>query len=219
MILVIGKTKKSAERLAETFNIMGYLSLGVTASMAERELSPRFRAIVILYPAEIGTFHHLLSALSSSALKIPVFEIGKSDDERISISFAENTLPSTVIKKITQYLTVKGMAVIGKYRCAGFDASSELGEIYYFDRRIHLTKSEKMILRFLARSYPLAASAEDIIRFAIRPSRTPSPSSIRTHVSLMNKKFREHIGRQMIEFKDGEGYILITPENKKQILR
>ena len=219
MILVISKTKKNAERLAETFNVSGYLSLGVTASMAERELSPRFRAVVISNPEEIGMIDNLISALYSSALKIPIFVIGKCEDERISLSFAENALSSTVIKKITQYLTRNGMAVIGKYRCAGFDASTDLGEIYYFDKRIHLTKSQKMIFRYLARSYPLAASAEDIIRFAIRPSRAPSPSTIRTQVSLMNKKFREHIGRQMIEFKEKEGYILITPENKKQILR
>lgn len=221
MILVVSKSKKSSEKYAEMFNIMGYLSHGTVVSSAIGEISPRYRAIVILSDSLTTdlTFDSIITYASSVALKIPVFSIGKINDKRIVEAIPEGASHSHIIKIILRYLVLNEKPIIGKYKCAGFDCSTDLVKCFYFDKEIKLTKTEKMILRFLTRAYPLPQTAAEIIKYSIRPSRSPEPSSIRTHLSVMNKKFKDVLGRPMIEFVDREGYIIITPERKKGILR
>lgn len=219
MILVISKSKKNSARYAEALNTMGYLAYGVTTASALKELSPRYRAILIFEADTIAGLDIFLKNLTSSPLKIPIFAIGNENHEEISEIYPQTSLLSTVIKRITRYLVINELPVIGKYKCAGFDCSSELRDVYYFDKRISLTKTEKMIFRFLCRAYPLPVTAKDIIQYAIKPSHSPEPSSIRTHISKMNKKFKEAIARPMIEHSDRGGYIIITPENKRDILK
>ncbi len=221
MILVVSKSKRYSDRIAEMLNIAGYLAYGATASQAINEISPRYRAIILLTDSQtIPTpFGAVISACAAPALKIPVFSIGEFPDPRIAEVFPAGASLSSVIKRVIRYLVINEKPVIGKYKCAGFDASSDSSRVMYFDKEIRLTKTEKMILRFLTRYYPLPASANEIIKYAVRPSRSPEPSSIRTHISMMNKKIKASIGRPMIEFCDKEGYIIITPERKKGILK
>ena len=219
MILVISKSKKNSSRYAEALNTMGYLAYGVTSALALKELSPRYKAILVFDADIIAGVDIFLKNLSTSPLKIPIFAVGNVNHENFSEIYPNTTLLSTVIKKITRYLVLNELPVIGKYKCAGFDCSSELRDVYYFDKKIILTKTEKMILRYLCRSYPLPVTAKDIIQYAIKPSHTPEPSSIRTHISKMNKKFKETISRPMIEHSEQGGYIIITPENKREILK
>ena len=219
MILVISKSKQNSSRYAEALNTMGYLAYGVTSALALKELSPRYKAILVFDADIIAGVDIFLKNLSTSPLKIPIFAVGNVNHENFSEIYPNTTLLSTVIKKITRYLVLNELPVIGKYKCAGFDCSSELRDVYYFDKKIILTKTEKMILRYLCRSYPLPVTAKDIIQYAIKPSHTPEPSSIRTHISKMNKKFKETISRPMIEHSEQGGYIIITPENKREILK
>ena len=219
MILVISKSKKNSSRYAEALNTMGYLAYGVTSALALKELSPRYKAILVFDADIIAGVDIFLKNLSTSPLKIPIFAVGNVNHENFSEIYPNTTLLSTVIKKITRSLVLNELPVIGKYKCAGFDCSSELRDVYYFDKKIILTKTEKMILRYLCRSYPLPVTAKDIIQYAIKPSHTPEPSSIRTHISKMNKKFKETISRPMIEHSEQGGYIIITPENKREILK
>ena len=89
------------------------------------------------------------------------------------------------------------------------------GGVNYFDTRINFTKTEAMILRYLIRSYPLPKNAESILKYSFRPSRTPEPASIRTHISIMNKKLEAATGRRMIILEPGRGYLITTPEYAK----
>ncbi|MBR3806532.1 MAG: helix-turn-helix domain-containing protein [Clostridia bacterium] len=221
MILVISKSKRQAERLSEMLNIAGYLSYGLTPSQAISEISPRYRAVVIITDTQAlpAPFSSVISACSAPALKIPVFAIGECTEPGVAEVFHAGVSVSSLLKGIIRYLVINEKPIIGKYKCAGFDASADSARVMYFDKEIRLTNTEKMILRFLTRSYPLPVTADKIIKNAIRPSRSPEPSSIRTHISMMNKKFKAAIGRQMIEFCDKEGYIIITPERKKGILK
>ena len=219
MILVISKAKRTSVKLSETLNTMGYLAYGTTTSTAVNELSPRYRAILIFESDQISGLEIFLSALSSSPLNIPIFAIGNEYKNGINEIYPEKSLISTIIKKIVRYQVINNLPVIGKYKCAGFDCSSELRDVYYFDTQIKLTKTEKMIFRYLCRSYPLPVDTKDIIKYAIRPSHIPEPSTIRTHISKMNKKFKEAISRPMIEFSNRGGYIIITPENRREILK
>ena len=219
MILVISKSKRNAARVAESLNTMGYLAYGVAPGSALQEISPRYRAILISNCDEIVGLDIFLNNLSASPLNIPMFAIGNENRQGISEIYSPTLMLTTVIKKITRYLVINELPVIGRYKCAGFDCSSELRDVYYFDKRLSLTKTEKMIFRFLCRAYPLGVSAKDIIQYAIRPSHSPEPATIRTHISKMNRKFRAELSRKIIEFSDFGGYVIITPENRREILK
>ncbi len=218
MILVVSKSKSEAEKLAESFNIMGYLSLGVAGASAKDELTPSYHAIIVINPITIPSLDSLLY-YNSIGLKVPIFAIGDVEDGRFSEIYTQPVGTSILIKRIIRYLVINEKPIIGKYKCAGFDASAILPNIQFFDRPIKLTKTEKMIFRYLSVSYPLPVTADQIIKYAIRPSRNPEPSSIRTHISGMNKKFKDIIGRPMIDFFDRRGYLLITPDPRRGNIR
>ena len=78
-----------------------------------------------------------------------------------------------------------------------------------------MTRTEAMILRYLIARYPQPVSCKEIVKYAFRQSRAPEPSSVRTHVSLMNKKAESTIGKKIITFVPRRGYIVITPEFNK----
>ena len=74
-----------------------------------------------------------------------------------------------------------------------------------------------MILRYLIAYYPTPQSAKRIVKYAYKPTKKPEISSIRTHISVMNKKFRELTGRNLLLSLDKEGYVVSTPELVKTL--
>ena len=119
-------------------------------------------------------------------------------------------------ERIIDYANKNSLAKIGDYYLAGFDASNHTIGVNYFYTKIGLTKTEAMILRYLIRSYPIPQSADKILKYAFKPSRAPEAASIRTHLSLMNKKFESTIGRKMVILEPHRGYIILTPEYIKK---
>ena len=98
------------------------------------------------------------------------------------------------------------------YRLAGIDASCSNERVDVFDKAIAFTKTETMILRYLIAYYPTPQSAKRIVKYAYKPTKKPEISSIRTHISVMNKKFREKFGHSLISASEGGGYTVLTPE-------
>ena len=117
--------------------------------------------------------------------------------------------------KIIEYSRLNSKESIGDYRLAGFDASCDVVGVNYFFQKVNLTKTEAMILRYLIRSYPIPQKSEDILKYAFKASRLPDKSSIRTHISIMNKKFVSHLGDKMIVSVSHDGYRILTPEFAK----
>jgi hypothetical protein len=54
--------------------------------------------------------------------------------------------------------------------------------------------------------------ASEILKYAFRQSRLPDISNVRTHVSVINKKFRAMRGENLIGFEEGRGYVILTPD-------
>ena len=69
-----------------------------------------------------------------------------------------------------------------------------------------------MILRYLTASYPALQSAKSIIKYAFKQSKKPELSSVRTHISVMNKKFKDITGRNLFIGIPKQGYTVSTPE-------
>ena len=218
MLLIISPNRKIAKSVADTFYFMSILGYGTTIHDALSEISELYRAVLIINPSNFPDIKDYVKRLKSYKSDIPVFALA---DEDVTSSYANifdgyftnATFTPALASKIIAYANKNNKAKIGDYRLAGFDASSSVVGVNYFHKKINLTKTEAMILRYLIRSYPVPQRAEDILKYAFRTSRAPEPSSIRTHISIMNKKFDTIIGRKMVVLSPHKGYRILTPEH------
>ena len=136
----------------------------------------------------------------------------KSYSHLFSDVFARGTYASVILAKILEYTLKNSLPQPGDYKLAGIDLSCDISTPTYFTTPLPLTKTEAMIVKYLIRTYPRPTSAEEILKYAYRESRIPELSNIRTHVSIINKKFRELTSRNLIEMSFGKGYRVLTPE-------
>ena len=217
MLLIISQSKKTSRIISETFHYMSILSYGATPHEALSEVSILYRAVLIVNPEGFADINDYVNRIKSYRSDMPIFALTDGEPSRFYYDifdgiFTRPTLTSSLAEKIIDYANKNNKAKIGSYLLAGLDASSSRVGVYYFYDKINFTKTEAMILRYLIRSYPLPQKAKYILKYAFRPSRTPEESTIRTHISLMNKKFESVIGRKMITLVPGRGYMVLTPE-------
>ena len=222
MLLIISQSKRLAKSVQETFYYMSILSYGATPHEALSEVSGLYRAVLILNPESFPDINDYVARLKSYNTALPVFAFTESEEKSFYPDvfdgcFTRQTLTPGLASKIIGYANENNRAKIGDYRLAGFDASSDNTGVSYFDRKVTLTKTEAMILRLLLRSYPIPMSADTIIKYAFRPSNTPELSNVRTHISVMNKKMEQSLGRKMIVHAPSKGYLILTPEYEKII--
>ena len=217
MILVIDKTKKNAVSVAEMFFYMGVLTKGVTISDAFSEISNAYRAIVLLSPEAYPDAEDFIRRLRSYNLTAPIFTIGETESanyRHTPMSFSRSSYAAEILSKILQYAIDNRLPMPGDYKLAGLDLSCDAQTYSYFWTPFPLTKTEAMIVKYLIRTYPRQTSAEEILKYAYRETRTPEASNVRTHISVINRKFRELTGRNLIDMRIGVGYNIITPETE-----
>ena len=213
MILVIDKDKSGAETCAEIFNFMGILAYGASPSEAMSEMGIDYRAVLVSFPERIADCEDFVYRLRKYAKSVPIFALaakGTASDEFFDAVFNFNTLSSTLIRDITEYCRLHELAPVGCYRMAGIEASADSGEVFFKDKIIPLTKTEKMILRYLIRTSPSPKSPKEILKHAFKPSRAPLVSSVRTHVHQINRKLSCVPGAPKIVARY-DGYVIATP--------
>ena len=222
MLLIISQSKKIAKSVQETFYYMSFLSYGATPHEALSEVSGLYRAVLIINPEGFPDINDYVARLKSYNTALPVFAFTENEEKSFYPDvfdgvFTRQHLTPSLASKIIDYATESNRAKIGDYRLAGFDASSRTLGVSYFDRKLTLTKTEAMILRILLRAYPVPMSQDAIIKYAFRPSNTSELSSVRTHISIMNKKMEKALGKKMIVHAPSKGYLILTPEYEKII--
>ena len=222
MLLIISQSKMLAKSIQETFYYMSILAYGATPHEALSEISGIYRAALVINPDTFPDINDFVVRLKSYKSDLPVFALTDGEEKSFYADifdrvFTRRALTPLLASKIIDYANKNNRAKIGDYRLAGFDASSHLVGVSYFDRKVSLTKTEAMIMRYLLCAYPIPQTAEKIIKYAFKPSRAPEPPSIRTHISVMNKKLETSIGKKMIVHAQSKGYIILTPEYEKII--
>ena len=217
MLLIISKSKKISSEIAQTFRYMSILAYGATPTEALSEVSGLYRAALIINPLELGDTGDYIRRIKSYKRDLPIFAV--TDEEfdsallgQFDAVFRKPMFSPSLAQKIIEFANEHSRARIGDYRLAGIDASSDRVGVTYFDKRARLTKTEAMILRYLIRSYPLPQSSDSILKHVFKSSRMPEAASVRTHISLMNKKLEPITERKLIVSIAGEGYIVMTPE-------
>ncbi len=215
MILVIDQNKKNAASVADMFFYMGVLAKASTVGESFSEISDIYRAVILISPESFPDCRDYINRLRSYSSTVPIFAIGapdSSDSQLFARVFSPGTYASAVMTKILEYTLNNSLPQPGDYKLAGIDLSCDLANPTYFHTPFSLTKTEAMIVKYLIRTYPRPTSAEEILRYAYRESRTPEISNIRTHISIINKKFRKLTERNLIEMSFGKGYRVLTPE-------
>ncbi len=210
MILIINNSKQDALALSETFYYMGILSRGVTPREAKSEISPLYKAALLMDPEDIPLSDELIYVLrtQSSAL---IFGLTKSygTEKYFFDAVLKNTFYSAeTYESICSYFKNRDLPPPGIYRTQNIDASANLKLPLYMNSPLNFTKSETMILRTLISSYPIPKSSKDILKYAFRENRAPDRANVRTHISIMNKKFRDMHAKQLIEFSHDIGYTI-----------
>ena len=211
MILIVSTKLKNAEALVTGLSYMGILAHSAHPSEVSSEIGPRYRAAVVFNPHELPDENSLIAKLRAFNRTLPVFAVSERTASSEFTEVLEPTLPcARIASKILDYTAKSGK--VGEYRLAGLDLSPSLGIPTYFFRRLPLTPTEAMIIRFLIRAYPTPVGAKEILKYSFRPSRLPEASSVRTHVCAINRKFKESFGRPLIVSLPGQGYAVLTPE-------
>ena len=217
MLLIISQNKKLARSVAETFHYMSILSYAATPHEGLSEVSSIYRAVLIISPTSFPDINDYVGRIKSYRSDIPVFAITEDSPpsyypDIFDGIFTKSTFTPSLAQKIINYANENNRARIGDYFLSGFDASSDSVGVHFFNTKVDLTKTEAMILRYLIVSYPQPQKAESILKYAFKPGRAPEAASIRTHLSIMNKKMEASIGRKMITLEPHKGYLILTPE-------
>ena len=215
MILIINKSKKDARGLADMFYFMGVLTAATTPHEALSEISTSYRAVLIMNPDTLADKEDFVRRLRSYA-DIPLFAITRHPDSIDELLFdgiiKTTSYAAVAYRYIRDYTEEHNLRNPGSYKLAGINASVELYAPMYFNKGLPFTKTETMILRTLIKNYPNPTNSKDILKYAFRQTRLPDISNVRTHISVMNKKYRKITSRNVIALLAGKGYVILTLE-------
>lgn len=214
MLLIIDKSKKKANSTAEIFRYMGIVARAETPETALGEVSLLYRAVLLTSPDLVSDLGEYIKSLRSYVSSVPIFALS---DTKYFGNFTPDsvigakTTAAMIIKHIKEFCDKHSLIAPGEYKLAGLDASPSLGCVTYYSQPLNLTRTESMILRALMRTYPVPLSPKGILKYAFAQSRLPDVTGIRTHISSINKKFRDIEGRKLIISDDSRGYVILTP--------
>ncbi len=216
MILIVDTSRKNAESISDIFYYLGFITKAVTPAEVFKELSYCYKSLIICHPENIPDLREFVNNITSQFKSIPMFSISDDPDEYIKYPFIKNynrqDQPMLIIDDMLKELSQNGCKSIGYYRISGIEVNNKLKITTFFGDLLPLTKTETMILRYLIVTYPIPQSAKNILNYSFKPTRQPEITSIRTHLSSMNKKFRQFIDRNLIISIPEKGYVICTPE-------
>jgi len=222
MILTISKTPKHAHSISEMFYYMGIPCYAATPSEALSEISPIYSSVIIIAPNYLADKKDYVSRLRAYA-DVPIFALTDSPDEYDGLIsdgiIAQTSYVSKILNYLVEYTRENDRKIPGLYKLAGIDASVDLNLPIYFNKPLQFTKTETMILRVLISLYPVHLDAKNILKYAFRQSKLPENANVRTHISIMNKKFRQVTNRNLILSTPGLGYRILTPEIIDAVLK
>lgn len=213
MILIINKSRKEADSLAASFRYMGIVARGETPERATAEVSILYRAILLTDPEKLPDEYEYITKLRSYIGSIPIIALTDHTESlkgQYEVCVERAATASKLYQAIYRLCNVPDKASPGEYMLAGIDASIDRRIVTYFSEPIALTKTQRLILRFLIRAYPSPTAPKLILKYVFSQIKTPEVSSIKTHIYAINAKFKKHLGRNLIVSTDG-GYVIMTP--------
>ena len=217
MLLIIHNEKRKARAINDLMYHRGILSDIAAPHEVIGSIHNACRAIVFMEPNNIPDVEDLVEKIRIYNTGVPIFSLKSATSSDFSDSIFDSIIrvdagSSAMIYEIVSYQKKHNLPITSCYRLAGINASCQTNTVTVFDKPVKLTKTETMILRYLIAAYPGPRDTRNILHYAFKPLGKPEPTSIRTHVSLINKKFKALRNRPIIINIPGEGYVIGTPE-------
>ena len=211
MILVISSNGKSARALSDMLYHMGVLSFGIDEnSFSDKNLN-YLKAAVFLEPELLIKKREIaenIKAAKKDAVRLFVGSTEPTDENLFDAKLERGAFAAEIYELLSNEARKKGLCPPGKYGVGDFQADSKLPSTIYREAPLPFSKTENMILRAVICAYPEPISAKDILRYAFRNSRLPEISNVRTHICIMNKKFRALFEKPLCELISPLGYRL-----------
>lgn len=214
MILLVNRSRKDGRALADAFRYMGILARAETPSRATGEISTFYRLVIITDPHTLPDEREYVKLIRSYLSTVPIMALTDRplcDPSIYDVVAEKSSTAAKIYKSIREYFATSRKYPPGEYLLLGLDASASAGFVTNYSVVIPTTKTQSMILRALIRAYPISLSPKDILKYAFSESKLPDPTSIRTHICAINKKFEKRFERRLIVSIDG-GYTLLTPD-------
>lgn len=207
MLIITDFNKERREALAELYHFMGVLTLAVSPNEVKNSIEPGANAILFASIDGIDRGADILREIRTYT-SIPIFAITDTVISGFDRTFSRLESYPAILEGIREHGNGGRARQVGDYEGCGICVSAFTKESSFLGEPLPLTKSEIMILRYIVAIHPRPASAEGILKYAFRPSRSPELAGVRTHLSVMNKKFREAFGRCLISSDEHDGYRL-----------
>ncbi len=216
MILIIDQNPKNSRGLSDMFSYMGILSYVTSAENALYEPLSLFSAILFSDADKIQE-SSLILRIRNAFLGIPVFAISShfQNESLFDLTFKKGIYASAIYSQILTYSQKRKIRAPGVYKTEEIDASAMLSHPIYMGEQIKLTRTENFILKALILSSPKPIFAKELLKYVFKPTKTPDISNIRTHISIINKKFREKTGQNLISHSN-LGYCFCSEQADKK---
>ena len=217
MILIIDKSKRERELIQDMLHYIGIPSYAASIDELENEDFSLYRAVLVSSPNRFLDATSIIARIKERD-DIPIFALGDTADRKFYDKvFLNNTFSPAIIEEMSLWLTENGRTPIGVFRLAGIDASLDLPTPTMLGRKVGFTKTEAIILRTLIAAYPTPLLTRDVLKFSFRQSRMPEMPSVRTHISVMNRRMMKEFYRELTLSLGGGGYVIATPEIKARL--
>ncbi len=219
MILVIDRSRRNAVSIKDILLYMGFVAYAATPNEGLSEISARYHAVVISNPNKFPDICDYVKRLKRYYSAVPIFAISNdkiNHSEIFDICFKNNIYSTTLIKKIMAYCFENYYPPIGNYVLEGLEAAAGIPEIKYYGKTLIFTKTELRILRYMIANHPVPQMTSNLLKYVFSPSKMPEPSSVRTHISIMNKKFRMVTKENLFAMVPKTGYVILTPRTREQ---
>ncbi len=209
MVLIISQSAKRAAAYRDMLYYMGIPSETMIGNVPHNTALRYRMGLIISDDREIEKEY--IKRLKLTLGKLPLFSVGNAKNEDgVLYAFPKSATANEIIKKGEKMIEALALTPVCEYALFGIDASAKNESVSYFGKRIHLTKSELLILRTLIAAYPSSLKASEILKIAFKESRAPMASSVRTHISMINKRFNLAFDNKII-FSENGGYKIKNP--------
>ena len=208
MLLIISENEYLSSNMSDTLRYIGVLSYGVKPADAADEISELYNAVLMLEDCSSEKAREAVFAVRQKC-DSPIFGVVSPYSkirEIFDACFDGTVYSSRLVKEIRRYCKERGFKEIGQYSLGALSAESEGGEVIYKSEKIPLTRAEGNIVRYMISSYPYPKIADEILKHVYPRTRSPEKSSLRTHISSINKKFADLFGKRLISLVQGSGY-------------
>ena len=214
MILVVSKSKENSSALSDMFYHMGVLSSVCDVGEMPYENLSFFGAVIFLAPDTLSGTNEAIATIRKHNKEALCVAVGGWVDVDLDfdILIEGGTYASRIYEIICAEAEKKNISSPGRYRLGEFYADADSACSGYKKALLPFSKTENMILRALIRAYPTPLSSKELLSYAFKSSRLPEISNVRTHVCIMNKKFRSVTKHPLVELITSRGYV-IAKEN------